>query len=64
VEKVGGAELVYTIPFVVYGVFRYLYLMFAVGGGGQPSRALLSDLPLAINIILWVLVVAFVIYVR
>jgi 4-hydroxybenzoate polyprenyltransferase len=64
VEKVGGAGLVYTIPFVVYGVFRYLYLMFAAGGGGQPSRALLSDLPLALNIVLWVLVVAFVIYAR
>lgn len=64
VAKVGGTGLVYTIPFVVYGVFRYLYLMFAAGGGGQPSRALLSDLPLALNIILWILVVAFVIYVR
>ena len=64
VEKVGSAALVYTIPFVVYGVFRYLYLMFAEGGGGQPSRALISDLPLAINVVLWVLVVAFVIYVR
>jgi len=64
VEKVGGTGLVYTIPFVVYGVFRYLYLMFAAGGGGQPSRALVSDLPLAINIVLWILVVAFVIYVR
>ena len=63
VEKVGGTGLVYTIPFVVYGVFRYLYLMFAAGGGGQPSRALVSDLPLAINILLWVLLVAFVIYV-
>ncbi|MCK4409618.1 MAG: decaprenyl-phosphate phosphoribosyltransferase [Candidatus Eisenbacteria sp.] len=62
VAKVGGTGLVYTVPFVVYGVFRYLYLMFATGGGGQPSRALLSDLPLAVNIILWVLVVAFVIY--
>jgi len=64
VAKIGGTGLVYTIPFVVYGVFRYLYLMFAAGGGGQPSRALVSDLPLAINIILWVLVVAFVIYAR
>ena len=64
VAKVGGTGLVYTIPFVVYGVFRYLYLMFAAGGGGQPSRALVSDLPLAINIVLWVLVVAFAIYAR
>jgi len=64
VAKVGGTGLVYTIPFVVYGVFRYLYLMFAVGGGGRPSRALLSDLPLAVNIVLWVFVVVYVIYLR
>ena len=63
VAKVGGTGLVYTIPFVVYGVFRYLYLMFAAGGGGQPSRALVSNLPLALNILLWVLLVAFIIYV-
>jgi len=61
VAKVGGPELVYTIPFVVYGVFRYLYLMFAEGGGGQPSRALVSDLPLALNIVIWVTLVAFII---
>ncbi|MCK4512385.1 decaprenyl-phosphate phosphoribosyltransferase [bacterium] len=63
VEKVGGTGLVYTIPFVVYGVFRYFYLMYTSDGGGQPSRALVSDLPLALNIVLWVLVVGFVIYV-
>jgi len=37
--------------------------MYTADGGGQPSRALVSDLPLSLNIILWVLVVAFVIYV-
>ena len=62
VEKVGSARLVYTVPFVVYGVMRYLYIMFARGGGGKPSRALISDLPLGINIILWVLAVSAVIY--
>ena len=62
VSKVGGTGLVYTIPFVVYGVFRYLFLMFSVGAGGRPSKALLSDAPLALNIIIWAAVVAFVIY--
>lgn len=64
VAKVGGTGLVYTVPFVVYGVFRYFYLMYTADGGGQPSRMLVSDLPLALNIVLWVLVVGFVIYVR
>jgi 4-hydroxybenzoate polyprenyltransferase len=62
VEKVGSAGLVYTVPFVVYGVFRYLYLMFARCGGGKPARSLVSDPPLAINIALWVGVVIAIIY--
>jgi 4-hydroxybenzoate polyprenyltransferase len=63
VEKVGNTGLVYTIPFVVYGVFRYLYLMFSEGSGGSPAKALLSDVPLAVNIVAWIAVVALVIYV-
>jgi len=62
VEKVGSAGLVYTVPFVVYGLFRYLYLMFAGGGGGKPSRVLVTDVPLVVNIILWVAVVIWVLY--
>jgi 4-hydroxybenzoate polyprenyltransferase len=64
VEKVGSTGLVYTVPFVAYGVFRYLYLMFAEGGGGKPSRSLVSDAPLAVNVLLWTLVVAYIIYLR
>jgi len=50
------------VPFVVYGVLRYLYLMFARCGGGKPARSLVSDAPLAINIALWVAVVIAIIY--
>jgi 4-hydroxybenzoate polyprenyltransferase len=63
IAKVGSAGLVYTVPFVVYGIFRYLYLMFAVGSGGSPARSLLSDVPLGVNIIAWIVTVALVIYV-
>lgn len=62
VEKVGSARLVYTIPFVVYGVLRYLYLMLATGQGGKPAKALVSDRPLGLNIILWAGAVAIIIY--
>jgi 4-hydroxybenzoate polyprenyltransferase len=47
-----------TIPFVTYGVFRYLYLIHIKGHGGSPDRLLLSDRPLLINILLWVISVA------
>ncbi len=64
VEKVGSTKLVYTVPFVVYGVLRYLYLMYAEDGGGRPSRSFVSDAPLAVNILLWVIAVSAVIYLR
>ena len=45
-----------TIPFVLYGVFRYLYLVHTKNQGGSPEEALLRDVPLMVNIALWVLV--------
>jgi len=42
-----------TIPFVLYGIFRYLYLLQVDQIGGAPEELLLSDRPLQISIILW-----------
>lgn len=42
-----------TIPFVLYGVFRYLYLIHRHNAGGAPEELLLSDGPLIITIVLW-----------
>ena len=39
----GTSHLIYTVPFVVYGIFRYLFLAHRRGGGGDPSAALLRD---------------------
>jgi len=62
VEKLGTPRLVYTVPFVVYGVFRYLYLVFRKGEGGAPSESLFTDIPLLVNILLWFGVVVFILY--
>ncbi|MCD6350484.1 MAG: decaprenyl-phosphate phosphoribosyltransferase [Armatimonadetes bacterium] len=54
VHIVGSTNMMYTIPFVLYGIFRYLYLMHSVGEGGAPDKVLLTDKPLLINVLLYV----------
>jgi 4-hydroxybenzoate polyprenyltransferase len=51
-----------TIPFVLYGIFRYLYLIHIRHEGGAPEEILLRDRPLQINLVLWALVVALSLY--
>jgi 4-hydroxybenzoate polyprenyltransferase len=51
-----------TIPFVLYGVFRYLYLIQVTHRAGAPEEVLLSDRPLQISILLWGLSVLVVFY--
>ncbi|HEX7076891.1 MAG TPA: decaprenyl-phosphate phosphoribosyltransferase [Candidatus Eisenbacteria bacterium] len=51
--KFHGRPLYLTIPFVLYGIFRYLYLMYAEEKGGNPSEHLLTDRATLINVLLW-----------
>jgi 4-hydroxybenzoate polyprenyltransferase len=51
-----------SIPFVVYGVFRYMLLVHR-SGGGNPDTLLLRDRPLQVALLLWLVVVGMVIYV-
>ena len=48
--------LLLTVPFVVYGLFRYLFLVHRRGGGGSPGGTLARDVPSIVNGILYVLV--------
>lgn len=54
-------SMMLTIPFVLYGIFRYLYLI-QTGEGGAPEDIALSDRPLQAAIILWSLVILLVFY--
>ena len=47
--------LMITIPFVLYGIFRYQYILYQKKEGGSPEESLVSDKPLLINILLWAL---------
>jgi len=62
VAKFGTHNLAFTIPFVLFGIFRYLYLVHQKGEGGKPERILVSDIPFIINMLLWLLVAVVVLY--
>jgi 4-hydroxybenzoate polyprenyltransferase len=59
----GGQLMIFTIPFVVYGVFRYMYLIHVKGEGGAPDEVLFKDRALLISVILFVLAAGVIIYV-
>ena len=60
--KLGTDRLYLTIPFVVYGIFRYLYLIHKKNQGGSPTRVLLTDWPILLNVILWLAAVIVILY--
>ncbi len=55
-------SMMLTIPFVIYGIFRYLYLIQVEQAGGAPEDIVLTDRPLQAAILLWGLSVLFVFY--
>ena len=61
-EKFGTPWLGLTIPFPLYGIFRYLYLVHRREGGGSPADLLLTDRPLLVCVALWAIAVAWIIY--
>jgi len=63
-SKLGSDRLVYTVPLVIFGIFRYLYLIHQKGEGGNPDRILVSDKPFLLNLLLWTAAVGLIIYLR
>jgi 4-hydroxybenzoate polyprenyltransferase len=62
IQKFHTNKLGLTLPFPLYGIFRYLYLVHQKAGGGSPSEMLLNDRPLLICVALWAATVAIIIY--
>lgn len=63
VLRFGSRGLLATIPFVLYGIFRYLLLVYQRTDDRAPTEALLTDRPFLINLVLWGLVVVGIVYV-
>lgn len=62
VEKFETKNLIFTVPFVLYGIFRYLYLIHNKEKGGSPESLIIKDKPLLIDILLWIGTILFILY--
>jgi 4-hydroxybenzoate polyprenyltransferase len=62
VAKFGTRNLIFTVPFVLYGIFRYLYLIHQKAGGGTPEALIIRDKPLLADIFLWIVAAALILH--
>ncbi len=62
IERLGTKYLNLTIPFVIYGMLRYLYLVYTRNEGGNPASTVLGDAPLLIACVLWLMTLGVVLY--
>lgn len=61
-HRIGSQNMVYSVIFVIYGIFRYLYLVHVKKLGDEPGEILATDKPLLINVLLWILYVGIMLY--
>jgi len=57
IAKLGTRDLIFTLPFVIYGVLRYMHLVQHKGGGGSPTEALLRDKTMQLTVLGYVALV-------
>ncbi|MCX7766718.1 MAG: decaprenyl-phosphate phosphoribosyltransferase, partial [Candidatus Sumerlaeia bacterium] len=55
-------NMIYTLPFALYGIFRYLYIAYHKEEGGAPELVLLTDKPLLVDVFLWGITVIILLY--
>jgi 4-hydroxybenzoate polyprenyltransferase len=63
VAKFGTTNLLLTVPFVLYGIFRYLYLVHQKDEGGSPEALIIKDKPLLIDLFLWIITAILILYI-
>jgi len=62
ISRFGTSALIYTLPFVLYGILRYLYLIFQRNEIGDPTDIVYKDPALIVDVLLWLVVCAAIIY--
>ena len=62
VEKFQTQHLIYTIPMVLFGIFRYLYLIYQKPSNRNPTEAILRDAPFLINLFIWAMAAVWIVY--
>ena len=60
-EKFGTDKLIYTVPFVIYGLFRYMYLVYKREEEADPTELVLKDKGIVITVLAWLVMVMFMI---
>lgn len=61
-ERFHTTALIYTVPFVLFGIFRYLYLIYQDPGEKNPTEEILNDRPFLLNVLLWSILVVAIVY--
>ncbi len=61
-RKLDGVGLLPTVPCVLYGFFRYLYLVYHKAEGGDPTQSVLTDRAMMINLLLWAAAAGIILY--
>ncbi len=64
VNNIGSRAMLFTMPSVVYGVFRYLYIVYSFHEGEDPARSISRDIPTVINLFIWLLISIIVLHHR
>jgi 4-hydroxybenzoate polyprenyltransferase len=64
VQNFHTTNLLYTVPFVIYALFRYQHLVLRQNAGGDPGSSLVRDRGMVIAILGWAVVAAFIVYAR
>ena len=62
VATFGTEKLIYTTPFVIYGIFRYMYLIHRKNLGESPTSLVTKDIPIMLNVLCWFIVCVLIIY--